>query len=116
MNIRTILSTIILTTFSFGCGYSSIDNELVAQPKRMHNETPIICGDRVDVDLSLGFMKDGVGSMSTHDTTMLVSNSKHRDILNEAIQTNKLVKVHYDERRIVFCGPEQIVTGVEIIK
>lgn len=116
MNSRTIFSTILITCFTFGCGNSSVDNELVAQPKRMHNETPIICGDRVDVDLSMGFMKDGVGSMSTHDTTMLVGNYKHKEILDEAIQNNKLVKVRYDQRRVVMCGPDQIITNVEIIK
>jgi len=100
----------------FGCGNSSVNNELVAQPKRMHNVTPIVCGDRVDVDLSLGFVKDGVGSMSTHDVAMRVNDMRHVDTLNTAIQTNKLVKVTYNERRFVWCGPDEIITGVEIVK
>lgn len=98
-----------------GCGYSSVDNEAVGQPKRLHNQTPVICTPYTDVDVSLGVMRDGVGSMSTHDEVFLVPNEKDRLALEQAIQTGKLVKIRYNIWRVVWCVPEHTITSVEVL-
>ena len=69
-----------------GCfGYASKDNELLGQPKKLHNNTPIVCTDYTSVDVSLGVMVNGVGSMSTDDKTFLVADKAIKDTLNAII-------------------------------
>ncbi len=119
MKIRNIvlgLSLCLMATGCDACGNSSVNNELVGQPKRLHNETPIVCENRVDLDISLGFMKDGVGSVSTHDTHMTVPNPKDVETLNRAINENKLVKVYYNEARFNWCWQDQVIIGVEVLE
>lgn len=99
------------------CGYSSINNEVIAQVKKVTRETPIICPDRVDVDLSLGVMRNGVGSMSTQDVWLTVpADEAMRRTLTEAASTGALVKVFYDHKRFVWCGQQEIVKAVEIVR
>lgn len=98
-----------------GCGYSSVDNELIAQPKKIFHQTPLICPNRNDVDVSLGVMRDGVGSMSTHDIYLTVPNQKDLQTLETAINDGKLVKIHYNDYRFTWCQQSETVTSVEIV-
>ncbi len=97
------------------CGNSSVNNELVGQPKRLHNETPILCPNRTDLDVSLGYMKDGVGSVSTQDLHMTVPDPRHVETLNNAINNGKLVRLHYNVERFVWCAQDHYVTKVEVL-
>ena len=97
------------------CGYSSKDNELVGQVKKVKSMTPIICGDYYKADVSLGFLRDGVGSLSKEDVEVEVP-SQHVQFFKEAAESGKIVKVSYDVRRLVICVPDHIVTNVEYLK
>src|SRR5579859_447764 len=46
------------------CGNSSVGNELEGQVKKVVKRTPIFCSDYVEADVSLGVIRNGVGSMS----------------------------------------------------
>lgn len=98
-----------------GCGYSSKNNESIGQPKKVVNLTPILCNDRVDVDVSLGVMRGGVGSMSTEDLWLTVPHDSDQKLLTEAAAKGKLVKVNYDVKRLTWCWSDHIVTRVEIL-
>lgn len=97
------------------CGYSSRDNEAIGQVKKVANVTPILCFDRTDADISLGVMRNGVGSMSTQDMWLTVRNEKDAAVLRDAANTGKLVRFHYQVARINWCWQEEELTSVEII-
>ena|ERR1035437_8887163 len=97
------------------CGYTSVDNELLGQPKKLYHQTPIICPNRTDLDISLGVMRNGVGSMSTQDLYLTVPNKQDVDKLNSALSSGKLVKLHYNILRWTLCQRMESVTSVEIL-
>lgn len=97
------------------CGYSSRDNEVVGQVKKIVHETPIFCYDQTNADLSLGVIRNGVGSMSTQDIWVYVSNADHEKILKQANESGKIVKVKYDVARSRLCSPNYLVTDVELV-
>lgn len=101
--------------FVGGCGYSEIGTEAVGQVKRVVNENPLICDGFTTVDLSLGVMQNGVGSMSTHDVYLTVTDLADIHALKVAAETGKLVKLTYDEKRFTFCVHNKIVKSVTIL-
>lgn len=98
-----------------GCGYSSIHNQTIGQVKRIIINTPILCEGYVTLDLSLGVMINGTGSISDGDMYFYVPNVGDREKLKEANETGRLVKITYDEKRITFCIEQNIVTSVEVL-
>lgn len=109
----------IAVIFVAGCGYTSVGNDGVCQPKKIHHNTPLICGNYDTVDISLGVMRDGVGSMSTHDMTLSFDPRNQRENeakLEQAIKAGKLVKLSYNDRRFSICQETEQVTDVEIIE
>ncbi len=98
-----------------GCGYSSVDNDAIGQPKKIHHQTPMLCSNRNDIDISLGVMRGGVGSMSTQDLYLTVPNQKDLETLDKAIVDGKLVKFHYNQYRLAFCQQDDTLTSVEIV-
>lgn len=69
-----------------GClGHTSRDNEAVGQVKRVHNNTPLLCPDYKDVDISLGVMRNGVGSMSTQDKWFFIQDDAQAALHAELI-------------------------------
>lgn len=99
-----------------GCGYSARDVEVVGQVKRVVHATPMICDDYNVVDLSLGVMRNGTGSMSTQDIWLTVPDQDTLNVLKNANETGKLVKMTYDAKRITFCTEQRFVTKAEILK
>lgn len=99
-----------------GCGYSSRENELIGQVKKVKHQTPLICPDRIDVDVSLGVMKNGVGSMSTQDIWLTVTDKSISDAFTAANASGQPVKITYDVTRIAICNENEIATKVELIK
>jgi hypothetical protein len=97
------------------CGYSSRDNDLIGQVKRVKEMTPIICGNYTEADISLGVMRNGVGSLSKEDVLVYVPSPKDRDLLIQANKSGALVDVKYDERRATTCIPDHVVTSVSIV-
>ena len=109
------LIMILVIALVASCGYSSRDNEVVGQVKKVVHKTPILCYDQTNADLSLGVIRNGVGSMSTQDIWVYVSNADHEKILKQANETGKIVKVKYDVARVRWCSPDHLVTDVEIV-
>lgn len=99
-----------------GCGNSSVDNELIGQVKKVSHVTPLLCFDYVDADISLGVMRNGVGSMSTQDQWLTVPREQDQKILAEAAQSGKIVKVTYRVARVMWCWNDHIVTSAEIVE
>ena len=110
--ILTISILLLLTA----CGYSSKQNEAIGQVKKVTEQTPIICSDYQATDISLGVMRNGVGSMSTEDVWYYVPNRDDVETLKKAAQTGQLVKFQFDVKRIRFCVPNDMITHVEILK
>ena len=96
------------------CGYSSKQNEMVGQVKKVIEKTPVICGDYIEADLSLGVMRNGVGSMSHEDVSLYVPNLTDELTLKKAAETGQLVKVTYDVKRLTWCVPDHLVIRVEL--
>ena len=111
MKVTTILLSLVLTS----CGYSARDTEAVGQVKRVMNNTPMFCSDFIDVDLSLGVIRNGVGSVSTQDIWIVVSKSD-AEILKKANEEGQLVKIVYDQQRFSWCTEGRIGTKVEVLK
>lgn len=109
------MKKLLLIMMLCACGYSSKSSELSGQPKNIEHNTPLICMNYDSVDISLGVMRNGVGSMSTQDVYLYVPSQNDIDTLNQAIKDGKLVKITYDEARITFCVPEKVVRKIEVL-
>lgn len=94
------------------CGYSSKDNELVGQVKKVVTQTPILCGDYYEADVSLGVLRNGAGSFSKEDVVLYVQNPTHLPLLKQAAEEGFPVKVGYDIKRVTRCVPEHQLTSV----
>ena len=100
------------------CGYTSRGSELVGQVKKVVDKTPLLCSDYTYVDLSLGVMRNGVGSMSHEDVDLYVEGPTEIGHLKAAADSGALVRVLYDDARFPagFCVPTKHVTSVELLK
>lgn len=110
-NLVAILCLVVMS-----CGYHSRDSELIGQVKKVKMLTPLICPDFVEVDLSLGVMRNGVGSMSSEDMWLYVHAPEMVAVLKSAAESGALVKVTYDQKRTTFCVPNEQVSKVELVK
>jgi len=100
-----------------GCwGYSSKNNELTGQVKYVEHVTPMFCEDRIEASISLGVMRKGVGSMSTHDAVVYVPSDTAVQVLTTAAESGQLVKVVYDEQRFSLCKPLVVVRAVKLLE
>lgn len=104
-----------------GCGYSSRDNEVIGQVKRVVHRTPIFCDNHYDVDISLGVIKNGVGSMSNQDIWITITNPQDLQTIQTAASSGDIVKFMYDVPRFNFClnhdhQAAHLLTHVEIVK
>jgi hypothetical protein len=98
-------SLLLLPLLLAGClGNSSVDNEVVGQVKRTIHKTPLLCPDRNVVDLSLGVMVGGSGSMSKEDMWLYVPIETDYAKLVNAQQSGAIVKIIYDDARFYWCA------------
>lgn len=90
-----------------GCLKSS-DNDAIGQIKKVVNKTPIICPDYTEVHMSLGVVRNGVGSMSHEDLYLAVDNDNKGLIaeLKAAAESGAIVKLTYDVKRVSPCWPD----------
>lgn len=116
--IMLMLFMIIMVAVLSGCGFTSKNNEAVGQVKKIKFVTPIVCPDYALVDISLGVMRNGVGSMSTQDIWLVVHNNGGNSIemLKKAAETGEIVKFQYDVKRGAICTPKSYLNKVEITK
>jgi hypothetical protein len=98
------------------CGYSSKDNELIGQVKKVKMATPIICPDFAETDVSLGIIRNGVGSMSSEDVWLFVEKDSDLALLKSASESGQPVKIKYNVQRVTFCVPNEQVSSVELVK
>lgn len=105
---------LVVLAVSPGCGYSSRDNELIGQAKKVVHNTPIICPDYYMVDVSLGVMRGGIGSMSTQDVWITVDDRHALDTINAAVTSGSIVKINYDVKRIAWCTEDHVLNSVSL--
>ena len=114
--IMFVLSLMIIV----GCGHTSMDNEMMGQVKKVVGNTPLVCPNYTDADVSLGVIKNGTGSMSTQDAWVVIEDKKLIPIFKQACETGQLVKIKYDVKRFggnyFVCTPEKFATNIEILK
>lgn len=99
----------------WGCGYESVNNEMIGQVKKVKDNTPLICAPFTTVDVSLGVMRNGVGSMSVQDVWLYVEKPADLEIMRKANESGEIVKISYDEARFRWCVDEKVVRSVEIV-
>jgi hypothetical protein len=116
--ITLLMNKIILLASIFGltaCGLESTQNELIGQVKKVKNQTPLLCDARMDVDVSLGVMRNGIGSMSVQDIWLTALNETDKITLKKAGESGEMVKITYDVKRLAICY-DHVITHVEITK
>jgi hypothetical protein len=84
------------------CGWSQKEVTGSGQVKKVAKVTPIVCPDYYVVDISLGVMRNGVGSMSTHDIQLFIQD-KDVENLKAIAEVGGIVDFTYDERRSPNC-------------
>lgn len=109
------MKQMVLALALVGCGYSAKENEMVGQVKKVVEQTPLICGDYTEADVSLGVLRDGNGSMSKEDVILRVNGSEDKKLLKDAAESGRPVKITYDIKRFVWCGPDHILTSVSYL-
>lgn len=97
-----------------GCGRESVNVVASGQVKTVSNETPLLCPDYTEVDVSLGVVHDGTGSMSTHDILFRVDDSDLAKVLREAAKSGKIIEVTYDTDRFRWCVETRVITSVKV--
>jgi len=113
-----VMLVVLLSVFS--CGYSSVGNEAAGQVKKIVKQTPVFCYNRIDVDVSLGVMRNGVGSMSNQDIWLTFESdedsSDQLKLLKKAAENGSIVKINYDVARTRFCTESKLLRSIEIIE
>lgn len=99
-----------------GCGYSARDNEMIGQVKKVMRNTPLICPEYYDVDLSLGVLRNGQGSMSKEDVWLRVMNEADVTKLKDLADRGAIIKVKYDVRRATMCYTDHNLLYFEEVK
>lgn len=111
------LLIVVVSSLMAGCwGYSSVGNELVGQAKKVHHYTPLVCPPYDTIDISLGVMQNGVGSMSTHDMELTIWNDTDLKTLEKAAERGSLVKVKYSNWRMTWCREDDVIDYAEALK
>lgn len=98
------------------CGLTARDSEAVGQIKHVIKKTPIFCPDETLLDMSLGLMRNGTGSVSQENVWIRVSTPEQEKQLRDAATSGAPVRVTYDVQRVRFCWEERETTRVELIK
>lgn len=97
------------------CGYAQVDGEYVGQVKTVGHFTPLLCYDYTSADISLGTMRNGVGSMSTADTWVYVPDAANQLLLEAAQKSGQIVRLKVNTYHVAFCVPDDVVTSVEVL-
>jgi hypothetical protein len=84
------------------CGWSQKEVTGSGQVKKVAKMTPVFCPDYYVVDISLGVMRNGVGSMSTHDMELFIQD-KDVESLRAIAEVGGIVDFTYDQRRSPWC-------------
>lgn len=104
------MKSLFLVSLLVGCGYSSYDNTAIGQVKKIHHNTPIFCSNYDDADISLGVMRDGVGSMSKEDIDVVIP-ANLIDDFEKLAASGGLVEIHYNQARMAFCPDTDLIAS-----
>jgi hypothetical protein len=102
-----------------GCGNSSVDGTLTGQVKKITNVTPMFCSPYTAVDVSMGVMRNGTGSMSVQDEWMTIGDRVDNvtiEMLDRAARDGSIIDVTFNTRRLPFCTEEYILTNAALSK
>ena len=101
-----------------GCwGYEQADNQLTGQVKKVHHHTPLFCPNYSTVDVSMGVMRNGVGSMSGQDIQLNIWNKADEEVLEKAAEVGAIVDIKYSKWRMVWCrNTDEVVQYVKVVK
>jgi hypothetical protein len=101
------------------CGFTTMygrDGEVIGQAKRLTMVTPFwssFCQPYYELDLSLGVLQNGVGSISKQDMIFTVLNTEDLPKMKAAVEAGSIIKVKYDTRRLAACTATYLATGLE---
>lgn len=105
-NIATFVCFAIGLSGCYACGTSSTNNEVTAQVKKVVKVTPLLCPDYVELNVSLGVLRNGVGSMSHEDMTLRVMDESMIPDLEQAAKHGSIITLKYDVARSAWCYPD----------
>lgn len=112
---KILFSFLVLGVIS-GCGLQARDTEAIGQIKRIAKKTPLLCPDETLLDMSLGLMRNGTGSVSQEDLWIRVQDAHQEFLLRQAVDSGAPVRVTYDVQRFRFCWEQREATKIEIIQ
>ena len=119
MNARKMLMSALASVMLVGCaggmgdgccGWSGREITGSGQVKKVQKVTPVFCPDYYQVDISLGVMRKGVGSMSTHDIQLYIPDDK-ASVLKDAANRGAIIDFVYDQRRFNWCVDQDRMTS-----
>ena len=113
---RNLILSLTLISVLAGCGYQGVDMQAIGQVKTIMHDTPLICGNFTDFDLSLGVMRNGTGSMSTEDIWIVVQNDEDLELVKKAQESGALIKVTFDAQRFPICTDGRFAKKIELVK
>ncbi len=103
----------VLLAALLACGYSSVGNTMTGQVKKVVNNTPILCSNYADADISLGVLRDGVGSMSSQDVWAVIPPDLVDDFQTYS-ESGAIVDIQYDVYRLTFCTTDLYIRSVKL--
>lgn len=96
----------------------AVDGELVGQAKKIRMVTPLwssICPTYYALDVSMGIIQNGTGSMSTQDVWFTIKDTADLPAMQKAVETAAIVKMKFDTRRLAACTEDYYATGFQVI-
>lgn len=108
---------VIFGAYLIYCGFTTMyarDGELIGQAKKLTMVTPFwssICPAYYALDVSLGVLQNGVGSISPQDVEFTVQDVVDLRAMTDAVARGAIVKVRYDTRRLAACTEDYLATG-----
>lgn len=107
---------LVLIILTISCGYSHRDNEIVGQPKSVESTTPIFCPEQNILHMSLGVMRNGVGSMSVQDILINIPDSTLVPKLKKVVEEGKIINAKTNEARFRWCNQEKELVSFEVLE
>ncbi len=115
----TILGGILFGIYLLYAGFTTmygVDGELIGQAKKIRLVTPFwssFCPTYYALDVSLGVIQNGTGSMSTQDVWLTVKDTTDLPAMQKAVEVGAIVKVKFDTRRLAACTEDYYATAFE---
>ncbi len=95
----------------------ALDGELIGQAKKIRLATPLwssICPTYYSLNVSVGVIQNGTGSMSTQDVWLTVRDTADLPAMQKAVEAGAIVKVKFDTRRLAACTDDYYVTAFQL--